>query len=237
MDTEDMENFETENDVTEENTDNIENIHIDEPEIEESDDEEMTAAQAIQALENAWLNEKFAPELLPHQLPLVETMLEHIVHMENNLKKLKKGDIRLNIHTMELSRIRFVISSYLRKRLEKIEEYAIHLLSEDANRDVNEHFMTTAEAKFAREYISSVENLFNVVALQYMPPRIKEFELNKMASKPNMNKHVFVSANKAALGILIPGNDIEVDFEEGSQHIIQYSAIAHLVKTGDVQLM
>lgn len=138
---------------------------------------------------------------------------------------------------MEISRIRFVISSYLRKRLEKIEEYAIHLLSEDANRDENEHFMTTAEAKFAREYISSVENLFTAVALQYMPPRIREFELNKMSSKPNMDKHVFIKANTAVSGILIPGSDLEVDFQEGSQHIIQYSAIAHLVKTGDVQLI
>lgn len=87
MDTEDIEHLESENDVTEANTDSTENIHVDESQIEESDDEEMTPAQAIQALENAWLNEKFAPELLPHQQPLVETMLYHIVHMENNLKR------------------------------------------------------------------------------------------------------------------------------------------------------
>lgn len=155
-----------------------------------------------------------------------------------SIHRLEKGDIRINIHTMEISRIRFIISSYLRKRLEKIEEYAIHLLSEDAKRTPDDAFMTPAETTFAREYVSNVENLFTSLALMHMPLRIKDFELSKMSSKPNMSKHVFVRANKAASGILIPGNvDEEVDFEEGSQHIIQYGAVAHLVRSGDVQLI
>ena len=139
---------------------------------------------------------------------------------------------------MEICRIRFVISSYLRKRLEKIEEYAIHLLKEDANRTSDEAIMTPAEAQFARDYVSSIESLFKSVALEHMPQRISDFDLNKFASKPNTNRHVFVEANKRKLGILIPGTlDDEVDFEKASRHIIQYSAIAHLVQNGDVQLM
>ncbi|KAJ8684220.1 hypothetical protein QAD02_020012 [Eretmocerus hayati] len=201
------------------------------------DDEDLTPAQLIQELENAWLNEKFAPELLPNKQSVVELTLLQISHMEDNLKRLDKGDVRMNIHTMELSRIRFMISSYLRKRLEKIEEFAIHLLSEDAKRSPEQAFMTPAETKFAREYVSSVECLFSAIALQHMPPRIKDFELNKLSSKPNLDKHVFIRANTDRSGILIPSIDLEVDITKGSQHIIQYSAIAHLVKSGEVQLI
>ncbi|XP_058795575.1 DNA replication complex GINS protein SLD5 [Phymastichus coffea] len=206
---------------------------------DDSDNEqgdEMSCAQALQSLENAWLNEKFAPELLPHQQDLVDFMLETITYMENNIKKCEKGDIRINIHTMENRRIRFIISSYLRKRLDKIEEYAIHLLTEDNNRSTEEAYMTPAETKFAREYLSSVENLFTTVALQHMPDNVNNFDIKAMASKPNMDKHVFVRANKTINGILIAGNE-DIDFEEDSQHIVQYSAIAHLVKNGDVQLI
>jgi GINS complex subunit 4 len=138
---------------------------------------------------------------------------------------------------MEINRIRFIISSYLRKRLDKIEEYAIHFLSEDANRSPEESFMTPAETRFAREYVSSIESLFTTLALQHMPRRIKDFELNTLSSKPNLNKHVFIRANKATDGVLIPGNLSQQDFKEDSQHIIQYAAIAHLVKNGDVQLI
>lgn len=50
-------------------------------------EEEMTCAQALQTLENAWLNEKFAPELLPHQQDLIDFMLETITNMEDQAKK------------------------------------------------------------------------------------------------------------------------------------------------------
>ncbi|XP_046468483.1 DNA replication complex GINS protein SLD5 isoform X2 [Neodiprion pinetum] len=84
--------------------------------LDSSDNEEFTPGKVLQDIENAWLNEKFAPEILPHQSELVDCMLEQISHMEENMKKLKKGDIRLAIHKMEIDRIRFVIKSYLRTR-------------------------------------------------------------------------------------------------------------------------
>lgn len=137
---------------------------------------------------------------------------------------------------MENRRIRFIIASYLRKRLEKIEEFAIHLLTEDNDRSQEDAYMTQAEAKFARDYLASVESLFSTVALQHMPDKIDNFDIKAMASRPDLDKHVFIRSNKSINGIVI-ANDEDVDFEKGSQHIIQYSAIAHLVKNGDVQLI
>ena len=46
--------------------------------------------------------------------------------MEGNLSRLAKGDVRLVVHRMELARIRFVINSYLRLRLKKIEKHLHH---------------------------------------------------------------------------------------------------------------
>lgn len=66
---------------------NSEDIEYSASYAEESDDEEdMTVEQMLQALENAWLNEKFAPELLPHKIDIVEMALQQIKHMEENLK-------------------------------------------------------------------------------------------------------------------------------------------------------
>ncbi|KAL7295971.1 hypothetical protein TKK_0010529 [Trichogramma kaykai] len=204
----------------------------------ESDEEELTSDKALQVLESAWLNEKFAPELLPHQQLLVECMVQQIKHMEENVQRLTKGDIRINIHTMEICRIRFIISSYLRKRLDKIEEFAVHLLKEDARRSPDEKYMTTAEAQFARDYLTNIEKLFETVALQHMPQRCANFDLDAISMEPNLKKHVFARANKDIPTILISGvHEMEVSFAKGSQHIIQYSAIAHLVKDGSVQLI
>ncbi|XP_053975947.1 DNA replication complex GINS protein SLD5 [Hylaeus anthracinus] len=207
-------------------------------ESEDREERELTAQSALLAIEEAWLNEKFAPEILPHQSDLVDCMLQQITHMEENIKRLEKGDLRLMIHRMELDRIKFVISSYLRARLEKIEKYTIHILSQEANRSPEECYLTTPELQFAKEFLASIETLFRTVALQHMPGSFHAFEVNKMIVKPNMQAYVFLRANERVNGIILPGSlDEEIDFESGSQHIIQYSAVAHLVKSGAVQLI
>ncbi|CAK9807528.1 DNA replication complex GINS protein SLD5 [Anthophora quadrimaculata] len=205
---------------------------------DDQEEEELTAQSALVAIEEAWLNEKFAPEILPHQSDLVDCMLQQIAHMEENMKRLEKGDIRLMIHRMELDRIKFVISSYLRARLEKIERYTIHILSQEANRSSNKSYLTAAELRFAKEFLSSTETLFRTVALQHMPGNFQAFEVNKLTVKPNMQAYVFLRANNKVNGIVLPGSvDEEIDFEPGSQHIIQYSAVADLVKTAAVRLI
>lgn len=199
---------------------------------------ELTAQTALQEIENAWMNERFAPEILPHQSDLVDCMLQQIAHMEENIKRLDKNDLRALVHRMELDRIRYVISSYLRTRLEKIERYTISILSEEDSRSPEETYLTPGELSFAKEYLANLETLFKTIALQHMPPNFQRFEVNKFAIKPNLQAHVFLRANRKVTGIVLPGvlNE-EIDFEEGSQHIIQYSAVAHLVKSGVVQLI
>ncbi|XP_033232265.1 DNA replication complex GINS protein SLD5 [Belonocnema kinseyi] len=222
---------------------------VDNLEVENSDNEdqvnmeEISATICLEALEKAWINEKFAPEILPHKSKLVGYMMTNISHMENNIKTLEKGDIRITIHTMELNRIRFVISSYLRTRLEKIENYVMQILSDEiekVNQSSKDLYLTNEERKFAQEYLVHFETLFQTLALQHMPEvgNLSSFDVEKFSVKPNLHAHVFLKANKDIRGIIVPGTlDEEVDFEGGSQHIIQYRAVADLLKRGDVQLI
>ncbi|XP_012172206.1 DNA replication complex GINS protein SLD5 [Bombus affinis] len=204
----------------------------------DQEEEELTAQSVLLAIEEAWLNEKFAPEILPHRSDLIECMLQQITHMEENMKRLDKGDLRLMIHRMELDRIKYVISNYLRARLEKIEKYTIYILSQEANRSSEDCYLSVAELQFAKEFLASIETLFKTVALQHMPGNFQTFEVDTLAVKPNMQAYVFLRANDRINGILLPGSmDEEIDLEPGSQHIIQYSAIADLVKTGAVKLI
>ena len=41
-------------------------------------EEELTAAEVLQKLEDAWLNEKHSPELLEPKIEIVECMLEQV---------------------------------------------------------------------------------------------------------------------------------------------------------------
>lgn len=164
-----------------------------------SDEEPITAQKVLENLENAWLNEKFSPEILPHQVEMVDLMLDQIAHIEENVRKLDKNDFRVIAHRMELERIRYVIASYLRCRLEKIETYYLHILKEEERRSDENKRLSYEEIKFCRNYYESVEKHFYQLALRHMPPNLQSDEKFQRIVKPNMMSHIFFKANETSI--------------------------------------
>ncbi|XP_067401646.1 DNA replication complex GINS protein SLD5 [Emydura macquarii macquarii] len=220
-----------------------------EPELRELDSDggseelELTPAQLIRRLEQAWLNEKFAPELLETKSEIVECVMEQLDHMESNLKRAKPGDLKVSIHRMEIERIRYVLSSYLRCRLVKIEKFFPHILEKEKSRAEGEpSVLSPEEFAFAKEYMANTETYLRTVALRHMPPNLQKVDLLKLVPKPNLDSFVFLRVQERQENILVePETDEQreyaIDLEEGSQHLIRYKTIAPLVASGAVQLI
>ena len=71
-------------------------------------------------------------------MEVVQCLLEQITHIEENIndEKLQNGNNPKNrfaasVYKMETGRIRFIISSYLRIRLDKIQQFIFHLLEQE----------------------------------------------------------------------------------------------------------
>lgn len=209
---------------------------------DEDDDnhEEMTAQKVLQTVEQAWLNEKFCPEILPHQTDFVDCLLEQIKGMEGNLAKLSKSDPKVDLHKLELERIKFIVTSYLRTRLKKIESFCVSVLEEEANRSEEDAYLSPAELKFAKEFAQNTDNHFETI-LRHMPQIYDKLERNKKIIEPNLNSFVFLKCNKRVDSVIIKntleGKEEEIDLEDGSQHLMPYSSIAEFVKSGAVQLI
>ena len=63
-------------------------------------------------LQNAWLNEKFSPRLLPPATEVLNCLMEQLAQLENNLVQVSKTDFRVPLHKMEVARIRYIIFIY-----------------------------------------------------------------------------------------------------------------------------
>lgn len=186
--------------------------------IEVSDEEEeITAETILRTLQNAWQNERLAPEILPHRNDMVECMLGQIQHMERNINKLPKTDLRASIHRMELNRIKFLICNYLKTRLSKIENFCIPIINDEKQRiESGNNYLTPSEYKYALDYLSNMESHIKTVALDKMPGNMQVFEMNKMAVYPNLQTHVFLKANETVNGVVLEdltGDDEEIDLE------------------------
>lgn len=79
-----------------------------------------------------------APELLPYQHALVETICKQITQKDREIQnraqsKKNNGDERfyLNILRMEVERIKYVLKAYLRARIIKIERHLLFIVEKD----------------------------------------------------------------------------------------------------------
>ena len=122
--------------------------------------------------------------------------------------------------------------------------------------------MTKEELKFAKTYRDDISDVFKKLALDYMPGPFKEFEPIASANdsintssissrnrkpdppvpRPNLNSTVFVKAVDNVTGVSIEdeagrGRDEDYDMAAGSQHILNYKSVAHLIRNGRVKLM
>ena len=130
---------------------------------------ELTPLEVIQILEKAWMNELHSPELLEPKMDEVNCLLDQINLIEENLERLEKSDFSIAIRKMELSRIRFMIASYLRLRLQKIQKHA-HYLSKRSNDELDSK-LTTEEATFLEKYRENIDKLFANLALDHIPDK------------------------------------------------------------------
>lgn len=190
--------------------------------------------QVLENVECAWLNEKHSPDILPYQGDMVELIMGQLAHMEENLATIDGNDFRRITHLMELERIRFIVTSYLRCRLQKIEDFTQHIIIAERERTADKKRLSQAEVKFAEDYFESIEKHFQQLALRHIPPN--QDDINKRIIRPNLMSNVFLKVLKPC-GIVVTTNDEEVDLSVSSQHMLPFQLISDLVIKGDVQLI
>jgi GINS complex subunit 4 len=81
-------------------------------------------------LMRAWINERCSPTLLPYATDIVFLIQGRMNRVEQHM--LEKADDEqfqkwATYHALELDRIRFLLKSYLRCRLVKIQMYTFHI--------------------------------------------------------------------------------------------------------------
>uniref|UniRef100_A0A8D8KZC8 DNA replication complex GINS protein SLD5 n=2 Tax=Culex pipiens TaxID=7175 RepID=A0A8D8KZC8_CULPI len=214
------------------------NAATEEEEDNQSDGEEiqMTSKQVLDALQRAWMNEKFAVQILPYEEPIVDMVLSQLVYMEENLASTNKNEMLYIAHRMEVERIRYLLASYHRCRLQKIEEYTFHILDEESKRAAGEKRLSAGELQFATDFYKSVESHFHQVAVRHMPRSCQDDE-NIRKVVPNLDSHVFVRAKENVAEFSISADHETINVAAGSVHMFKYRDVEPLVLEGIVELI
>ncbi|KAI8078268.1 uncharacterized protein B0P05DRAFT_470691 [Gilbertella persicaria] len=199
---------------------------------------EKSTGEAAEELTTAWLNERNAPEVLPYERTLVEFLIETIERqaimedMENHVE----NKFESMVYQTEIERIKYVVKSYLRCRLFKIEKFTLHLLRQPNLRDILSH----QEIIYARRYQELIESHYHHTFLHQLPrTQQKQDEVIQdmsMVVEPNLDAPVFCRV-LSNIGHVEIGQSDSVLFEMGDIYILRYSDVQHYLKENKIKLI
>lgn len=174
-------------------------------------------------------------DLLPYQPDVVDYIVEQITHMNSVINNPKTKDrwkpFSIEQHKIEIERFSYLINTYLRTRVKKIEANAPHLiklLRTDLDRGLK--YLSPLEAKYLDRYSGSIDAYMKNI-IKDMPENMQQFRLANI-KRPDKTEYAFVQGITEAT---IEDGDAEIRLEPGVCRILTVSTIVDLLEKGSRQ--
>lgn len=198
----------------------------------------------LQELTHAWTSERMSPELLDYKDQLISRVLgrirTQIEFIETNSIELQLGekDIKLQLMVVEseLDRVNFMLRSYLRARLYKIDKHVVFI----RNSEEVAQRLSAEETEYMETHFRALVELYNSLFLSQLPEQLQALDDTgggiSMIEEPDLNRPVFVKVVGELLQPVMVQEE-EIDLVAGSIYLIRYSAVQGYVYSGDVLLI
>ncbi|KIJ47904.1 hypothetical protein M422DRAFT_163302 [Sphaerobolus stellatus SS14] len=206
-------------------------------------EEEDRQDPIISDLIRIWTNERLAPDILDQKGELIQKVLDRVREQADMVHQLRldpdsSEDVHFQIILVqtEVERMRFIVRSYMRTRIHKIEKYAHYILREP---EVQTR-LSTIELRHAESYAALIDSQYDVLVLNAMPAWIRREGANwqgpSTISKPDKETALFVRAVQDCNHVLLQDGR-PVDIPKGSTVLIRYSSIENHLRRGEVELV
>ncbi|CAJ0573623.1 unnamed protein product, partial [Mesorhabditis spiculigera] len=214
------------------------------PETQDEDDEDaVTSAMVLAEMRQVWQSETVSPLLLPDRSELVHCLVDQIESMEENLMRcVDRGHIKISLHRLELQRITFVVNSYIRRRLQKIEDNPLLAIQQHQERVRTEQkpLLSDDELIYARRFAEAESAVFSQTVLRHLPA-----SLNRLMRPVTTNDSEKVFINVLADGLDDvavpdgddPGSDVLIGLNRGATFLLPINPILPALEQGHVRLL
>ncbi|KAJ1803306.1 GINS complex subunit [Coemansia sp. RSA 2598] len=143
-----------------------------------------------------------------------------------------------NILQMDVDRVKFLVRSYLRTRLAKIERHARHYLGEPMYRDR----MAQSELDYATGFVELDNGHVRRSFLDQLPPHLRGLdevsaEGLDMVTKPDVDEAVFCRVRVTVGEFQFETSEDPIVMRRNNIFITRYSIIRDLLEDGKVELI
>ncbi|KAJ5078762.1 sld5 protein [Anaeramoeba ignava] len=190
----------------------------------------------IPDLEKAWINEKNSPEIFPFNETLVNETQNQLNKQESFIFQQQSQNqtptFILNLYETEIERIKFLLRSYLRIRLRKIEKFSSNIINDSQIQSL----LSEKEFQFVQKFHNLIINHLDESFLSKLK-RKKNFFQNKI-DQPDFEEFVACQVLEDIENVQFEDQDLEDDdLKEGKLFIIKYKNIRSFVLEDKMKLL
>ncbi|KAF8582930.1 Sld5-domain-containing protein [Ramaria rubella] len=212
--------------------------------VQEMDWEEERQDNLVPELIRHWMNERLAPDILDQRGELIQRVLERVREQAGLVQRLR-GDpeasedehFQIILVQTEVERVRFIVRSYMRSRIHKIEKYAHHILE---NPNIQLRLSTMEYPAPTESYAALIDSQFDISVLNALPAWTQRegqiWHGPSTISRPDNDTSLFVHALQDCEHILLPNGEPK-DIRKGSIGLFRYSTIENNLRRREVELV
>uniref|UniRef100_A0A7E4VU95 DNA replication complex GINS protein SLD5 n=1 Tax=Panagrellus redivivus TaxID=6233 RepID=A0A7E4VU95_PANRE len=212
------------------------------------DDEEyqiVPPAVVLKAMHEIWLNESAAPKLLTYRSEHVNSLIDQLENMQENIAQRSEAErrsMKCTIHALEVQRITYVINDYLRTRMRKIEKDPVQAMLEDDNRAKKdeERLLSPAEREFAEKYYDASVGLLKA---EFHDPLPGVFHKVPVPKAEYGETRVFFEVLEDGVDNMVvphmqdPLSEVVVALNKGSRHFAPFASVEEFLERGLIRLL
>lgn len=143
------------------------------------------------------------------------------------------------IFAVETTRVKYMLRSYLRTRILKIEKYVMHCLDDP---EVTAR-LSDQEKKYATEYVKILASHLTDTVAQKLPEAFNSItrQASAHASKdmiaaPDLGRHVFARVKRDLGQVRVYEDGGTAELVKGDLYILRYKMLRQFLEEGAVQL-
>lgn len=156
-----------------------------------------------------------------------------------------KTNFKLIIVQTELERFKFLVRSFLRARIKKIDAHPLHLQAQHlASTDSLRVLLSPSESQYLASHQSLLSAHYASSFLAQFPVSLQRLDDTtggiSMIDKPDVDKAVFVRVLRDIGSIFVEGTNRKLELKRGDIWVVRWSAVrawAVGFGTGDVELI
>lgn len=153
-----------------------------------------------------------------------------------------KTNFKLIVIQTELERFKFLVRSFLRARLKKIDTHPLHILAQhSATENSSQPLLSSSEYQYLTSHQALLSGHYAASFLSQFPGSLQRMDDTtggvSMVDKPDEDASVFVRCLRDVGEVVVEGTDKRLEMKRGDVWVVRWSTVRGWVGSGDLELI